>query len=115
MKFTKVAWGVLLVLPTRPLPFFAESALIAVPNLRDKAIVSLTRLEPTGEIHHPVDLATVERTNECFFSHAMFENDKGPIDCEGAPSVAFARLAKFDWVRFELGGWFLPRPVPARF
>lgn len=62
MKFTKVTWGILLVLPTRPLSFFAEPALIAVTVLRDKAIVCLTWIKPTGEIDHPVDLATVEST-----------------------------------------------------
>ena len=92
MEFTKVARCVFLVLPVRLLAFLAQSTLVQIPDLGDKAVIRLARLKPTGEVHL-VDFVAVKRTKQCFFGHSMPEHYNDPVDCEGTPSVAFARLS----------------------
>src|SRR5258706_3645253 len=89
VKFTKVARCVFLVLPVRLLTLLAQSTLIPIPGLGDKAVIRLARLKPTWKVHL-VDFVAVKRTKQCFFRHSMLEHYNDPVDCEGTPSVAFA-------------------------
>ena len=61
VKFTKVARCVFLVLPVRYLSLLAQSALVPIPDLGDKAVICLARIKPTREVHI-VDFVAVKRT-----------------------------------------------------
>ena len=89
MEFTKVARCVFLVLPVRLLALLAQSTLVQIPDLGDKAVIRLARLKPTGEVHL-VDFVVVKSTKQCFLGHSIPERYNDPVDCEGTPSVAFA-------------------------
>jgi hypothetical protein len=91
VKFKDVTRCVFLVLPVRLFALFAQSTLVPIPGLGDKAVIRLARLKPTMEIHL-VDFVAVKRTKERFFGHSVLEHHNDPVDCEGTPSVAFAFL-----------------------
>ena len=88
VKFTKVARCVFLVLPVRLLALLAQSTLVPIPDLGDKAVIRLARIKPTREVHI-IDFVVVKRTEQCFFGHSMLEHYNDPFDCEGTLSVAF--------------------------
>jgi hypothetical protein len=81
VKFTKVTWCVLLVLPMRLLALLAQSALIPIPDLGDKAVICLVRLKPTREVHLG-DFVDIKSTKQRFFCHSVLEHDNDPVDCE---------------------------------
>ena len=89
VKFAKVAWCVFLVLPVRLLSLLAQSTLVPIPDLGDKAVIRLARLKPTREVHM-INFVAVKRTKQCFFGHSMPEHYNDPVGCEGTPSVALA-------------------------
>jgi hypothetical protein len=89
VKFTEVTRCVFLVLPVRLFALFAQSTLVPIPDLGDKAVIRLARLKSTMEVHL-VDLVAVKRTKQRFFGHSVLEHHNDPVDREGTPSVAFA-------------------------
>jgi hypothetical protein len=91
VEFTQVTRCVFLVLPVRLFSLLAQSTLVPIPGLGDKAVIRLARLKPTREVHL-VDFVAVKRTEERFFGHSVLEHHNDPVDCEGTPSVAFAYL-----------------------
>ena len=81
VKFTEVTRCVFLVLPVRFFALLAQSTLVPIPNLGDKAVICLARLKPTREAH-PVDFVAVKRTKQRFLGHSVLEHYSDPVDRE---------------------------------
>jgi hypothetical protein len=91
VKFTEMTRCVFLVLPVCFPVLFAQSTLVPILGLGDKAVIRLARLKPTMGVHL-VDRVAVKRTKQRSFGHSVLEHHNDPVDREGTPSVAFAYL-----------------------
>ena len=110
MKFSKVSWGVLLILPPRSVTLPAKSTLVAFAGFRDEPIVRLVGLKNTREVHL-VDLFAFEDPKKGLCGYTVHESRYDPVDCERTASSLSAIIFEFEGIGLEWSSRFLPRSI----
>ena len=100
MEFAEMPWGILLILPPRPITLLAKATLVALANFRDEPIVRLERLKTTREFHL-VDLLALKNTVKRFYGDIILESRDNPLNCERSAPNLPAEFFEFEGIGLE--------------